>query len=92
MFAESGLVDRPAVLLLVDPVHRHVEIVTGPRATDRVTDDDAAAAVVAMTEQFRSGALVDGLVAALDHLATCAGPGRPEPGDGDIANVIDDDR
>jgi uncharacterized membrane protein YgcG len=88
VFADAGLIGRPAVLVVVDPTQRHVEIVTGPRAVDRITDDDAAAAVAAMTARFRSGALAGGLEAALEQLAAAAGPGRPEPGDEDIANVV----
>jgi uncharacterized membrane protein len=91
LFVGAGLADRPAVLLLVDPVRRHVEVVTSPEAKQRVSDDEAAAAVAGMTEHFGRSDLVGGLVAGVAALAAAAGPGVAPPGARDLPNVIDDD-
>jgi uncharacterized membrane protein len=88
IFVEAGLVARPAVLVLVDPPRHHVEVVTGPAARLRVSDEEAAAAVAAMTEAFRGGDLTGGLVAGIERLAAAAGPGRAPPGDEEIDNII----
>ena len=88
LFVEAGLLDRPAVLLLVDPPHRHVEVVTGPEARERIPDEEAATAVTAMTAAFAAGNLATGLIAGIQHLADVAGPGEPPPDATDLANVI----
>lgn len=88
VFVEAGLTARPAVLLVVDPPHRHVEVVTGPQVTDRIADDDAAAAVDLMVARFAGGDLVGGLIAGVEHLAAVAGPGTAAPGDTDLPDVL----
>lgn len=91
VFVEAGLVERPAVLLLVAPKQHRVEVLTAPDARRRVSDDDAAGAVATMTARFRQGDLTGGLVAGLDHLAACAGPGVAPEGGADLRNIVDHD-
>ena len=76
LFVEAGLETRPAVLVLVAPEARRVEIVTGPEVRERVSDEAAQAAVDRMTEHFAAGDLMGGLVAGVHHVAEAAGPGR----------------
>jgi len=75
LFVEADLHARPAVVVLVAPEARRVEVVTGPDVRGRVTDDDAQAAVDRMTERFAIGDLVGGLIAGIEHIADAAGPG-----------------
>ena len=65
--------DAAAVLILVSPGDRVVEIVTTARARRRVTDDAAALATLAMTTSFGVGDLVGGMVGAIRQLADSAG-------------------
>jgi uncharacterized membrane protein YgcG len=76
LFVERGLHTRPAVLVLVAPETRRVEVVTAPEVRDRVTDEAAQEAVDRMTARFANGDLVGGLVAGVEHIAAAAGPGE----------------
>jgi uncharacterized membrane protein YgcG len=76
MFVEAGLHTRPAVLVLVAPEVRRVEIVTAPEARERVRDEAAHEAVELMTKRFADGDLVGGLIAGVEHIAAAAGPGE----------------
>jgi uncharacterized membrane protein YgcG len=76
------------VLLVVDPPHRHVEVVTGPQVVERISDDDAARAVEAMVERFAGGDLVGGVIAGVERLAEVAGPGEAHPDDTDLPDVL----
>jgi uncharacterized membrane protein YgcG len=91
LFVEAGLVERPAVLVLVDPPRRHVEVVTSPEAKARISDDDAAAAVAGMTVRFAQGDLVGGLTEGVGVLAQVAGEGVAPPDARDLPNVLDDE-
>ncbi|HUR14511.1 MAG TPA: TPM domain-containing protein [Mycobacteriales bacterium] len=62
-----------AVLLLVAPGQRRVEVVTGPAARRRVPDRVAALAVLSMTSAFAGGDLAGGVVDGLRQLAEAAG-------------------
>jgi uncharacterized membrane protein YgcG len=88
VFVEAGLTTRPAVLLVVDPPHRHVEVVTGSQVVERISDADAADAVARMAERFAEGDLVGGVIAGVEHLAAVAGPGTAAPGDTDLPDVM----
>jgi uncharacterized membrane protein YgcG len=79
LFVEAGLRTRPAVLVLVAPEVRRVEVLTAPEVRARVSDEAAQRAVDRMTERFGAGDLAGGLVAGVDELAAAAGPG---PGGG----------
>ncbi len=71
----AALGDRSpsAVLLVVAPGQRRVEVVTGPLVRRRVPDRVAALAVLSMTTAFRGGDLVGGIVDAVRQIADSAG-------------------
>lgn len=71
----AGLGERSvaAVLLLVAPGQRRVEIVTGPQARRRVPDRVASLAVISMTTAFGGGDLVGGIVDGIRQLSDAAG-------------------
>jgi uncharacterized membrane protein YgcG len=89
VFVEAGLQARPAVLVLVAPKQHQVEVLTAPEARQRISDDDAAAAVATMTARFRRGDLTGGLVAGLEELAACAGPGTAPTDQVELADLLD---
>jgi uncharacterized membrane protein YgcG len=88
LFVEAGLDSRPAVLLLVAPNQRRVELVTAPDARPRLDDATCALAVGAMSRQFARGEITGGIVAGLDLLAAAAGAGPTPPGAEELPDVI----
>jgi uncharacterized membrane protein len=74
LFAEHGLHDRPAVLVLVAPYAQWVEVVTAPAIQTRLRDTACRSAVDVMVGHFRSGAIAAGLEAGVAALAEAAGP------------------
>ena len=62
-----------AVLVVVAPGQRRVEIVTGPRVRRRVPDRVCSLAVLSMTTAFAGGDLAGGIVDALRQFADAAG-------------------
>jgi uncharacterized membrane protein YgcG len=70
-----------AVLVVVAPGQRKVEVVTGPAARRRVPDRVAALAVLSMTTAFGGGDLAGGIIDGLRQMADAAGrrPGIPAP-------------
>lgn len=76
LFVDAGLHTRPAVLILVAPEARRVEVVTSREVRERVTDEAAHEAVDRMTTRFADGDLVGGLMAGVEHIAAAAGPGE----------------
>jgi uncharacterized membrane protein YgcG len=58
-----------AVLVVVDPGARLLEIVTGSVAARHLADRDAALTAVSMTTSFANGDLVEGIVDGLRTLA-----------------------
>lgn len=58
-----------AVVVLVDPAHRQLEILTGATASRHLDDRATALGAMAMTSSFAAGDLVGGLVAGLHTLA-----------------------
>lgn len=62
-----------AVLVVVAPGQRRVEVVTGPGVRRRVPDRVAALAVLSMTTAFAGGDLAGGIVDALRQFADAAG-------------------
>ena len=73
LHAALGERSAAAVLIVVAPGQRRVEIVTGPLARRRVPDRVAALAVLAMTTAFRGGDLVGGILEAVRQVADAAG-------------------
>lgn len=68
---------RTAVLLVVAPGQRRVEVVTGPGVRRRVPDRVAALAVLSMSTAFAGGDLAGGVVDAVRQIADSAG--RKDP-------------
>ena len=71
----AALGDRSpaAVLVVVAPGQRRVEVVTGPLVRRRVPDRVSALAVLSMTSAFRGWDLVGGIVDAVRQIADAAG-------------------
>ena len=67
-----------AVLIVVAPGQRRVEVVTGPRARRRVPDRVCSLAVLSMTTAFSGGDLGGGIVDALRQIADSAGRRDPQ--------------
>lgn len=57
-----------SVLIFVDPGARRLEIVTGSRVTNIVTDADCALVAMAMQTSFAAGDLSGGLVSGVQQL------------------------
>jgi uncharacterized membrane protein YgcG len=64
---------RTAVLIVVAPGQRRVEVVTGPGVRRRVPDRVAALALLSMTTSFGGGDLAGGVVDAIRQVADAAG-------------------
>ena len=79
LHAALGERAHSAVLVVVAPGQRKVEIVTGPAARRRVPDRVAALAVLSMTTAFAGGDLAGGIIDALRQLADAAGRSTPLP-------------
>lgn len=62
-----------AVLLVVAPGQRRVEVVTGPGVRRRVPDRVAALAVLSMTTALTGGDIAGGIVDAIRQIADAAG-------------------
>lgn len=73
LHAALGERSPSAVLLVVAPGQRRVEIVTGPAVRRRVPDRVSALAVLSMTSAFRGGDLIGGIVDAVRQIADAAG-------------------
>lgn len=81
LHAALGNRAHSAVLVVVAPGQRRVEVVTGPAARRRVPDRVAALAVLSMTSAFAGGDLAGGIIDALRQIADAAGrrPAIAEP-------------
>lgn len=73
LHAALGERSSTAVLLVVAPGQRRVEVVTGPGIRRRVPDRVAALAVLSMTTAFTGGDLSGGIVDAVRQIADAAG-------------------
>ena len=73
LHAALGERSPSAVLVVVAPGQRRVEIVTGHLVRRRVPDRVSALAVLSMTSAFRGGDLVGGIVDAVRQIADAAG-------------------
>ncbi|HEX5861546.1 MAG TPA: DUF5130 family protein [Nocardioides sp.] len=66
----ASLVAPPrSILILVDPVARAVEVITGHEVRRNLTDHEVELAVLAMQSEFASGDLVGGLKRGIALLA-----------------------
>ena len=66
-----------AVLIVVAPGQRRIEVVTGPGVRRRVPDRVAALAVLSMRTAFEGGDLTGGIVDALRQIGDTAGKRAP---------------
>lgn len=78
MFEEAGLHTRPAILLLVAPEGRRVEVVTSPETRSRVSDLTCSEVVAEMTGFFGRSDIVGGIVAGIERLQAAVGPASGE--------------
>jgi hypothetical protein len=72
----TNLIDQPhdaAVLILLGPEERRLEVMTTASAKRRLSDSAVGLAVLAMTSSFGVGDLVGGLMNGLRQLADAAG-------------------
>ena len=72
LHAALGAAAPSAVLVLVDPANRRLEIVTGDEARRRLDDRSAALAALSMTTSFAVGDLTAGIVTGVRMLADAA--------------------
>lgn len=77
LHAALGERAHSAVLVVVAPGQRKVEIVTGPLARRRVPDRVAALAVLSMTSAFGGGDLAGGVIDGIRQMADAAGRSTP---------------
>ncbi|HEV2890417.1 MAG TPA: DUF5130 family protein [Frankiaceae bacterium] len=77
LMADLGLTERPAVLILVAPLERRLEIVTSPAARERVDDRAARLAALSMSASFGVGDVAGGIVEGVRLIAQAAGQGEP---------------
>ncbi len=82
LHAALGPRARTAVLLVVAPGQRRVEIVTGAGISRRVPDRVCSLAVLSMTTSFAGDDVAVGIVDGLRQIADAAGrgPALPKPG------------
>jgi uncharacterized membrane protein YgcG len=73
LHAALGERSGTAVLIVVAPGQRRVEVVTGPGIRRRVPDRVAALSVLSMTTAFTGGDLSGGVVDAIRQIADAAG-------------------
>jgi uncharacterized membrane protein YgcG len=73
LHAAIGQSATAAVLILVSPGDRLLEIVTGTESARRLSDRACALAALSMTTSFAGGDLVGGIVTGLRMLAEAAG-------------------
>lgn len=88
LLVKAGLHTRPAVLVLIEPLRRRVELVTAPEARTRIHDATAELAVATMTRQFARGDLAGGIAAAVDVLAAAAGSAPAPAGSEELPDVL----
>jgi uncharacterized membrane protein YgcG len=80
LLAALGDAASDAVLVMVSPAERRLEIVTGKSAARRLPDRACALAALSMTSAFTGGDLVGGITTGLRMLAESAGQVRAVAG------------
>ena len=85
---DLGLAQRPAVLVLVAPEARRLEIVTSPAAARRVPDRAAQLAALAMSSSFGVRDVSGGVAEGVRLIAQAAGPGDGRGGV-ELPDVLD---
>ena len=79
LFEKAGLHTRPAILLLVSPEARRVELVTSPEVRERVSDQTCATAIVEMTRFCAKSDIAGGILAGTHMLQTAIGTAYADP-------------
>jgi uncharacterized membrane protein YgcG len=79
LHAALGARSATAVLIVVAPGQRKVEIVTGNGVRRRVPDRVCALAVLSMTTAFSGGDLTGGIVDGIRQISSAAGQRDPLP-------------
>ena len=77
LHAATGAMASRAIVILVAPGDRQLEIVTGKESARRLTDRACALAALSMTTSFAGGDLVGGVVTGLRMLSESAGRELP---------------
>ncbi|MCU1344309.1 MAG: hypothetical protein JWL70_575 [Acidimicrobiia bacterium] len=90
LFHRQGLAQRPAILVLVAPAERRIEVLTAPSIVRRVPNAGCKEAVSVMAEAFGVGAAAAGIIAGLQVLEKTAGPGLPGPDDVEWPDLLED--
>jgi hypothetical protein len=87
----ANLIDSPhdeAVLLVVAPGARRVDVMTTQFAKRRITDQAAGLAVLTMTSAFAVGDLIGGIVNGLRQLSDAAGQPRAVEGEIQLERAV----
>ncbi|HEY1485034.1 MAG TPA: DUF5130 family protein [Micromonosporaceae bacterium] len=79
LHARYGREATGAVLVVVSPGDRLLEIVTGEESARRLTDRACALAALSMTTSFAGGDLAGGILTGVRMLAEAAGKPLPAP-------------
>lgn len=90
IFRSIGLHDRPAVMIVVVPTERTLELVTAAEINPRLNDSVCDEIVRSMSQTIATSGLTDGLVVgikAIQDRALAAGP--VERHGEDLPNVVD---
>lgn len=69
LLAATGDTQKTTILIAVDPAARRLEIVTGERAAEQLSDHGASLGALAMTSSFLAGDLAGGIVDGLRTMA-----------------------
>lgn len=80
---------RPAILLLVAPEARRVELVTSPEVRERVSDQTCADAIAEMTRFFSRSDIAGGIVAGTLMLQAAIGTAFANPSLATFPDVIE---
>jgi len=92
-FHKLRMHERPAIMIMVVPHARTLEVVTAPDVDGRLTDKHCDQAVSVMTAAFSTADIVSGLELGVQTLASFAGPrtdGQTGHHDGvDLPNIVD---
>lgn len=89
LFEEAGLHTGPAILLLVSPEGRRVEVVTSAETRDRVSDLTCSEVVTEMTGFFGRSDIAGGIVAGIERLQAAVGPASGEPSAATLPDLVE---
>lgn len=90
MFEEAKLHTRPAILVLVAPEGKRVEVVTSAEMRSRVSDRTCSEVIEAMAGYFARSDIAGGIVAGIQQLETAVGPSSEGPPTGPFPDFIEE--